>query len=123
MAVFDPALSEGRSVALVAPDGSLDWWCLPNLDSAPLFDRLLNAPAGGCFSISSVAEAHAVLGEVDQARELMREVLAASLNGVGLMTEMRDPRDGAALGNFPQSLSHLTMVHAALILGEPESEA
>lgn len=70
-----------------------------------------------------MVEAHAVLGEADQARELMREVLAASLNGVGLMTEMRDPRDGAALGNFPQGLSHLAMVHAALILEEPEPEA
>lgn len=70
-----------------------------------------------------MVEAHAVLGEVDQARELMREVLAASLNGVGLMTEMRDPHDGAALGNFPQGLSHLAMVHAALILEEPEPEA
>ncbi|WP_295516649.1 hypothetical protein [uncultured Pseudomonas sp.] len=70
-----------------------------------------------------MVEAHAVLGEVDQARELMCEVLAASLDGVGLMTEMRDPRDGAALGNFPQGLSHLARMHAALILEEPEPEA
>ncbi len=44
------AIGEGRSVALIAPDGSIDWWCAPNLDSAPLFDRLLDPDIGGFFS-------------------------------------------------------------------------
>ncbi len=45
------ALGDGRSVALVAADGLVDWWCVPNLDSPPLFDRLL-ASAGGRFSVT-----------------------------------------------------------------------
>ena len=43
------AIGEGRSVALIAPDGSIDWWCVPNLDSPPLFDRILDAGLGGFF--------------------------------------------------------------------------
>lgn len=48
------ALGDGRSVALVGTDGSIDWWCVPNLDSMPLFDRLLDADRGGRFSITPV---------------------------------------------------------------------
>lgn len=46
------AIGEGRSVALIAPDGAIDWWCAPNLDSPPLFDRLLDPGIGGFFSLT-----------------------------------------------------------------------
>ncbi|MGI4764059.1 MAG: glycoside hydrolase family 15 protein [Janthinobacterium lividum] len=45
------ALGDGRSLALVGPDGSVAWWCVPNLDSVPLFDTLLDPAAGGYFSV------------------------------------------------------------------------
>ena len=43
------ALGDGRSVALSGTDGSIDWWCVPNMDSAPFFDRLLDPAHGGRF--------------------------------------------------------------------------
>lgn len=46
------ALGDGRSVAIVGPGGALDWWCVPDLDSPPLFDRLLDRDAGGHFALT-----------------------------------------------------------------------
>ncbi|WP_130832513.1 glycoside hydrolase family 15 protein [[Erwinia] mediterraneensis] len=45
------AIGEGRSVALIAPDGAIDWWCAPDMDSPPLFDRILDAGVGGYFQL------------------------------------------------------------------------
>ena len=45
------AIGEGRTVTLLSPDGSADWWCVPALDSPPLFDRLLDAENGGYFQL------------------------------------------------------------------------
>lgn len=46
------ALGDGRSVALLGADGSVDWWCVPHLDSAPLCDRLLDPESGGRYSVT-----------------------------------------------------------------------
>jgi GH15 family glucan-1,4-alpha-glucosidase len=47
------AVGDGRSVALVGADGSIDWWCAPDMDSQPVFNRM-HDPDGGRFSISPV---------------------------------------------------------------------
>src|SRR5213078_934358 len=45
-------IGDCRSVVLVAPDGSVDWACLPDFDSPAIFCRLLDAERGGYFQIA-----------------------------------------------------------------------
>ena len=45
-------IGDCHSVVLVAPDGSVDWGCLPDFDSPAIFCRLLDAQHGGYFQIA-----------------------------------------------------------------------
>ncbi|MGI9116347.1 MAG: glycoside hydrolase family 15 protein [Gaiellales bacterium] len=45
-----------HSVALVAQDGTIDWYCCPRFDSPSVFGAILDAEKGGAFKISPVDE-------------------------------------------------------------------
>ena len=60
-----------------------------------------------------MVEAYGLLGERDEAERLFHSLLSRVRNDVGLMPEMWDPFGEQGLGNTPQGLSHLALIHAA----------
>jgi GH15 family glucan-1,4-alpha-glucosidase len=44
-------LGDGRSAALVAADGSIDWWAVPSMDAPPVFAAILDPEGGGAFTL------------------------------------------------------------------------
>ena len=66
-----------------------------------------------------------LVGRTGEARELFEHLLTLP-NDVGLLSEEYDPAQKRMLGNFPQALSHLALVHAAFTLSgqwTPEATA
>lgn len=49
-------IGDGRTVALIASDGGIDWMPMPNLDSTPVFARIVDEDDGGCIELAPEGE-------------------------------------------------------------------
>ena len=80
-------------------------------------------PGEGVFLPCSfwLADALALQGKVEEARELFERLLDLR-NDVGLLAEEYDPVARRQLGNFPQAFTHLALVNTAIVLGEGRTD-
>jgi GH15 family glucan-1,4-alpha-glucosidase len=74
-------------------------------------------PGEGAFLACSfwLADAYVLSGRRDEAEALFEHLLSLA-NDVGLLPEEYSARDRRMLGNFPQALSHLSLVATAFNL-------
>jgi glucoamylase len=91
-------------------------------DTATAVDGL--PPGEGAFLACSfwLADAYALQGRMDDARDLFERLLRLS-NDVGLLAEEYDPLARRQVGNFPQAFSHTALIRTAMALsGMPLTE-
>jgi GH15 family glucan-1,4-alpha-glucosidase len=91
----------------------------------PTTEELDGLPPGeGAFLACTfwLADALALMGRHDEARQLFERLLALR-NDVGLLAEEYDPAARRLLGNFPQALSHVALINTACNLSGLEGPA
>ena len=63
-----------------------------------------------------------VVAIVGQQARAVFDAASARANDLGLLSEEVDPTSGELLGNFPQALTHLAQIDAAVALSEARGE-
>jgi len=87
-----------------------------------LLYRYSSDPREGAFGICGFWAAEYLAiggGTIDEARRCFGDLLEYR-NDLGLYSEEIDPRDGGALGNFPQAFTHVGLISTALSIQEHE---
>jgi GH15 family glucan-1,4-alpha-glucosidase len=87
-------------------------------------DDGISGPNEGSFTVCSfwLVSALVEIGELDRARTQCEKLVGASSN-LGLFGEEIDPSTARHLGNFPQALTHLSLINAVLHVIEADQRA
>jgi hypothetical protein len=95
-------LADDETAALVGCDGSIDWFCVPPVDSAACFAALLGTPEHGRWLLAP-RDATRGRRRHDDAVRLFERLLALR-NDVGLLAEEYDPPPSPSGRELPAGL-------------------
>ena len=87
------ALGDGRTVALVAEDGSIDWFPISDLDGHPTFAALLDPDSGGAISLCP-SEAFTVRREYVSGSNVVQSVFRTAHGAVRVTDSLNVGRAG-----------------------------
>src|SRR4051812_6963684 len=92
-------IGDGRSAALISRDGSIDWLCWPRFDSPSIFAALLDASAGGHWSIRPLQPARTERRYLDDTNvlETSFETSSGSLVATDFMLAASEEEKGSML--------------------------
>lgn len=89
------AIGDGRTIALVARDGSIDWLPLPTIDQAAALGALLDAERGGSFRLAPEAE-YVARRQYVRGTNVLQTTFTTD-GGVLRVTDALDLQDGGIL--------------------------
>ncbi|GAA4737363.1 glycoside hydrolase family 15 protein [Modestobacter marinus] len=92
------AIGDGRTIALIARDGRVDWLPLPEMDGVPVFGALLDAEQGGCIELCPVEEF-----TVDRAYVADTNVLTTTFTTASGSVRVTDSLNSGTAGRLPWS--------------------
>ncbi|MBW1989763.1 MAG: DUF547 domain-containing protein [Deltaproteobacteria bacterium] len=98
-----------RTVALVGPDGSVDWFCTPYMDSPSVFAALLDLQKGGHFFIRPAGAYDAAASYLPRTNVLRTRFRTRT--GTAVLTDfMHVPENGGDQGRGPNILFRILSV-------------
>jgi GH15 family glucan-1,4-alpha-glucosidase len=89
------AIGDGRTIALVARDGSIDWMPVPQIDDAPVFAAILDVEVGGRFALAPTEDYEVERRYVEDTNVLQTTFTTAS--GRVTVTDALTMQDGGLL--------------------------
>ncbi|MCL5988097.1 MAG: glycoside hydrolase family 15 protein [Candidatus Thermoplasmatota archaeon] len=95
-------VANNRSAALVGVDGTVDWLCLPNFSSDPVFDSILDSFKGGSFqtNLRNMQNLSSEQNYIDDTLVLETKIYHNNAQII-LMTDFMPVTDYASI-NFPE---------------------